>query len=374
MIKYFFKNYVLPVATLSGGIIGVGFLALPYVAMQSGIWLTLLYFVVLTALVATIHSIFGQIALKTPDFKRWPGFVEFYFGKPAKWIILPLMVLGIFSVMLVYLIVGGQFLSSVFNLPLESGGLVLVLAYWVLGSLLIFFGVKIISRFDVMALVLLLASLVFIFFKGFGHISISNLAVSNFGFRASDFSLPYGPILFSLWGTGLIPEVEEMVRGNKQSLKKIIIFGTLIPAIFYLLFMLLILAITGPQTTDSALLGIQAVLGDGLISLVVLIGVLTTFVAFVAQGLLLKKIFMYDLGIQEFPALVFVCIIPLALFLAGLRSFIPLVSFIGAVLLGIEGILILLIYKKIGGKKIILYPLIIFFALGILYQVIYFTS
>ncbi|MDP2741348.1 MAG: hypothetical protein Q8O66_01510, partial [bacterium] len=63
----------------------------------------------------------------------------------------------------------------------------------------------------------------------------------------------------------------------------------------------------------------------------------------------------------------------LVLFLLGLNSFIGLISFIGGVLLGIDGILILLMYKKIGGKKKVIYPLVLIFLLGIIYEIAYFV-
>ena len=44
MFKNLFKDYVYPIAAFSGGMIGVGFLSLPYIAMRSGIWLMLGYF------------------------------------------------------------------------------------------------------------------------------------------------------------------------------------------------------------------------------------------------------------------------------------------------------------------------------------------
>ena len=84
MVKDIFKNYIYPISVFSGGVIGVGFLSLPYVAMQSGIWLMLGYFIVLTSLIVVINLIFCDISLKTPDFKRFPGFVGYYLGKRAE--------------------------------------------------------------------------------------------------------------------------------------------------------------------------------------------------------------------------------------------------------------------------------------------------
>ena len=180
--------------------------------------------------------------------------------------------------------------------------------------------------------------------------------------------------MFSLWGAGLIPEVEEMVIGNKKSLKKIIIAGTLISSVFYFLFILLILGISGNATTEAGLTGLAGILPNAVVTIALLIGAITTSIAFVAQGLLLKKVLMYDAGVGQFPAWAWVCFIPLGLFLLGFNSFIPLISFIGGFLLGIDGILILLMYRKIGGKKIIVYPLMLVFILGMAYEIIYFVK
>src|SRR3989344_499169 len=357
-----YKNYIYPVVTLTGSIIGVGFLSLPYITLQVGSWVMLFYFIVLIAIVLSVHIIFTKIRLKTPDFKRWPGFVEFYFGKPFKIIIMPLIILGIFGVMLVYMIVGGKFLTAIFSESIQVNELLYVLCYWVLANIFIFFGVKVISKFNFWALVLLVGLLVFIFIEGFSKVNISNIFIGHDQLNPKNLFLPYGAILFALWGTGLIPEVEEMLEGKKHLLKNIVIIATLIPAIIYIVFILLILSITGNQTTESALVGVKNVLGDGVISIVLFIGVITTFIAFISQGLLLKKILIYDAGVKVIPAFLIVFLVPIMLFLVGFNSFIQLISFIGGVLLGIEGILILIMYTKIGGKKIIAYPLMLVFS------------
>ncbi len=368
----FLRNYLYPIAILSGSIIGVGFLSLPYIASKVGILVMLFYFALLIPLVIFIHSIFGQISLKTPDFKRWPGFVGFYFGKWAKGLILIPMILGSFGVLLAYLIVGSQFLTAFFSPYLGGSLLMYAILYFAILSAIIYFGSKSIPQFSLLAIFLLLLSLLLIFIKGFHQINLNNLQVSSFKFQVSSLFLPYGAILFSLWGTALIPEAEEMLEGRKQLLKKIIVISTLIPAAIYLLFIFLVLGISGSQTTESALVGVRNILGNGFASTVLFVGVLTTFTAFISQGLFLKKVFMYDIGFKEFPAWLVTCFVPLALFLLGITSFIPLISLVGGVLLSIDGILILLIYKKIGGRPALIYPLILIFILGMVYSIVYF--
>ncbi len=186
--------------------------------------------------------------------------------------------------------------------------------------------------------------------------------------------MPYGPLLFALWGTGLVPEVEEMIVGKKRLLKKIVLISTIGVSIFYLLFIFLILGITGGGTTESAFVGLRSVLGDGAVFISLLVGIMVTIMGFVTQAIILKKVFMYDLGVKQWHAFVMTCFTPLIFLLLGFNSLIPLLSILGGFILGISGILILWMYKKIGGKNIIIYPLSAVFLLGVVYEIIYFIN
>ena len=368
----FFKQYVYPIATLAGSIIGVGFLALPYIATQVGVVVMLAYFVAITTLVVALHVMFGKICLKTPDFKRWPGFVEYYFGKTAKKCILVLTSFGQFGVLLAYLIVGGEFLKAVFSPIIGGEFFQYAILYFIILSAIVYVGIRAVSKLEFLAIVALLALLAMVFVKAFPYISANNFSLLPPVGDSKYLFLPYGAIIFSLWGTGLIPEVEEMVRRRKGSLKKIIIAGTLIPAVIYVLFTFLVVGITGQATTPSALIGVKDLLGNGLGLAMVCIGIITTFTAFIAGGLNLKKILMYDAGLKHFPAWAITCFVPLALLFFGFNSFIAIVSIVGGLLLGIDGILILLMYRKIGGRAIVVYPMSLVFIGGIIYSIIYF--
>ena len=375
MPKDLFKNYIYPIATLCGTIVGVGFFSLPYITMKVGLWPMLFYFLVLTGLVVLIHLIFSQISLKTPDFKRFPGFVKFHLGKWPGALYLISTISGSFGVLLVYLIVGSDFLRNIMLPFWPVSQLTCAFIIWCLTSFIIYFGIKIISKVELAVMLLLSGILFLIFIKGLPYIKLSNIFSESWNLKAENLLLPYGPIIFSLWGLGIIPEIEEMLGRDKKNLKKIIAISILLVAAVYLFFIFLILGITGPNTTETALTGLKNFLGSGhplgLFSFSLFLGVLTTFTASVMLGLTLKKVFMYDLGIKKNHAWLFTCFTPLILFLLGLKSFIPVISFVGGVLLPIDGILILLMYRKLGGKKIIIYPLALVFILGILYEIIY---
>ena len=170
-----FKDYIYPIAVFAGGMIGVGFLSLPYVAMEAGIWTMLLYFLVLTALVIVINLIFCDISLKTPDFKRFPGFVGHYLGKWGGAFAMVTTIFATIGVALVYLIVGGQFLTAVFQ-PIFSGGtLTYVFIYFLLASIIIYFDIKIVARVEFWVIILLFISLFIIFVESFSQIKLSNM-------------------------------------------------------------------------------------------------------------------------------------------------------------------------------------------------------
>ena len=374
MVKNLLKNYIYPIIALVGGVVGVGFLSLPYITLQVGIWPMLFYFITLTGLMLFINLIFVKISLKTPDFKRFPGFVGFYLGKSAKKFTLAMVIFGSFGVLLAYLFVGASFLSNVLS-PLigEHFGFSLIL-YFAAASLMVYFGPKASAKLALWGMGLLLLVLVLVFAVGLPQIKLANIFISNADFTASNLFLPYGAILFSLWGTGMIPVAEEMLGHKKKMLKKIVAISTLLVAGLYLFFIVLILGISGGQTTESALTGLAHFLPPIVSLLTVAIGVITTFIAFIFQGIFLKEVFMYDMKVERFTAWVFTCFTPLVLFFLGFNSFISLISFVGGVLLGINGILILAMYKEIGGKNRVIYPLVVVFVIGIVYSIVYFVK
>ena len=371
------KTIIYAISTLSGTIIGVGLFSLPYIASKVGLPVMLAYFLVLGILVTIVHMFFGELALKTPDYKRLPGFAKIYLGDVGRSVALISMILGLLGAVLAYLIVGGEFLANFFQPFFGGSNLGYTFLYFLLGAIFIFFDIKAVSKIEFWGLVLFVVILGIIFAAGFPAIKLENLSLVAMKTEI-DFNnlfLPYGAILFSLWGAALIPEVEEMLQGKKSLLKKIIPASIFIPVFIYLFFVFFVLGVAGLETTPSALPGLKNFLNSTIVSLGLFFGVLTTFTSFIALGLTLKKVFWYDLKIEKNVSWGIACFLPLALFLIGIKDFIGVISFVGGIMLGIDGILILLMYSKIRPeRKSLLYPLALVFVLGIFYEIIYFTG
>jgi tyrosine-specific transport protein len=370
------SKFIYAVSTLSGTIIGVGLFGLPYVTLKVGLWVILAYFLILGILVVLVHQFFGELALRTPDFKRLPGFAKIYLGNWGEKTAFVSTILGLFGALLSYLIVGGEFFTELLSPYIGGNDLIYTLLYFTIGSILIFYGIKAVAKVEFWGLILFFIILIIIFFSGRNLINTQNLFIGakDFPNLVQNLFLPYGVILFSLWGAALIPEVEEMLGENKKMLKVIIPLSILIPTLVYLAFIYLILGVAGTKTSESALLSLNDFFGNGIVVLALFFGLLTTFTSFITLGLTLKKIFWYDLKITKNLSWAITCFFPLILFLIGLKSFITVIGFVGGVMLAVDGILILLMYNKIRPeRKFITYSLISLFLAGIVYSLLYFS-
>jgi len=369
------KTFFYPLAVMCNTIIGVGIFGLPYVAAKVGLPLMFGYFLVIGALIAVIHLMFCEVALKTPDYKRLGGFARIYLGKWGAAVAIVSNIIGFFGIMVAFMIVGGQFLYE-FASPLLGGDQAAYsFLYFLAGALLIYFGINIVSRVGLWGLAMFFAIFAILAFKGMPFFTSQNLAAHTGA--AGDFLLPYGAVLFALWASSSIPEVEEMLgrKNRKDLLKPVMIAASLIALVTYFLFVVMIVGITGPSTTQSAFIGLKQVLGNGAMSLFFLFGVVTSFTSFIIVGLTLKKILVYDVRIEKHVAWALTAIVPIILFLSGFKNFIDIFSLVGGVLLGLDGILIILMYQKIRpARKLATYPLLLIFVGGIIYELAYYLK
>jgi len=376
------SDFFQALAILTGTIMGVGLFSLPYITAKVGILTMLFYFLILGAVITLIGLFYGEIALRTKGLHRLPGYTEKYLGKRAKIVAFISSSLGLTGAILAYLIIGGRFLGAILQSCFGSSDFVYVLIFFSAGAILTYFGISSIAKAEFFLLILFFFILGFIFYKGFWVVNIENL----FNFDIKYLFLPYGAILFSLSGTTLIPEVKEMLSKNPKKLKKLILLAILIAAITYLFFIFLILGITGQNTSDDAITGLNGFLGSGVIVLALLFGILTVFTSFLTISLTLKKILWYDLRLKKNLAWLIACLAPLILFLAGFDNFITVIALTGGVMLGIDVIIIILIYLKAKIKgdltpaynlsipRLLVYFMILFFIIGIIYEIIYFLK
>ncbi len=376
------KNFFYATATLIGTIVGAGMFGIPYVVAQSGFLIGAIFLFVLTIITLLIHLIWGEIVCRTKEKHRLVGYAEKYLGKQGKIIVTLSTLFGLFGAMLVYLIISGEFLFTIFSPILGGTPFIYSLVFYAFGAIIIFEGLKLIKKLEFFIAPFLILIVILIFALGLKHVEISNLTTINLKY----FFLPYGVILWALGGGSAVPEIKEILVANEKYYKKTILIGTIIPAILYGLFAFTIVGISGTNTSSEAINGLAGFFGKGIIILGAVFGILAVITSFVVLGYYLKKVFQYDYKRSKTLSWFLTCSIPLIAFLIGLRSIIPIIAFLGVILGAIEGTAVILIYKKakkIGDQEpeyslkipnFIIYSLIGIFVLGLIYEIIYFVK
>lgn len=369
-------RFIKALTVFIGTIVGVGIFTLPYVTSRAGFLPVLIYFAILYAVVIATHSLLGEVALKTETLHRFPGYVGEYLGLNWQRFSLLIFGCGITGTLLAYLIVGGEFLWR-FLAPYFGGNVLsYTLLFFAAGSYLVFRGMKVISQIELILTPVFFTIIAAFFVRALPFIKMEHFQYFNPGFLA----LPYGTILFAMWGSAIVPEIKEMVGGEEKLLRRVLIAGTAITTLTYLLFIFIIFGASGSLTSEEALSGFAVVLGDNIVRLGFIFGFITCFDSFFILGLTFKKVLWYDFNLPPGLSWFIACFGPLVLFLAGLRRFIDIIGFTGAVTIGAEGIMMVFLYREFLKKKMLRamnplwYFLIFFFAAGIMIEAFYFIT
>ncbi len=364
-----------------GTTIGVGIFGLPFVAFKAGFLIVFLYLVIASFLVALLLYIYGRVAIHTEGLHRLPGYVGKYLGLKWERATFFVVSLGLLGTLLAYLVIGGGFLDSLFGDYLGHNVLVYTLFFFALASYLLFRGIKSVSGIEFILFLILLIILAVFFVKAFPFIDKENFG----GFDLNSSFLPYGVVLFALTSSAVIPEIKEMIvlslkkRDNNltsRELKKIVTLGMLIVLSIYIFFIVIVLGASGSLTSKDAISGLEKTLDNGFVKLGFAFGVISCFTSFLTLGLAFKKMLLYDLKVQKHLSWAITCFTPLILFLLGLRRFIEIIGFTGAVAVGAEGIIIVFLYRAFLRKKLsskmnpFYYTLIVVFFLGIVSQIV----
>jgi len=335
------------IAVLIGTVIGAGIFGIPYVVAQIGFFPGLIYLFFLALVVLFLNLLYGEVILRTPGDRQLSGYAEIYLGKTGKFLASLAVFISVYGALLAYLIKTGEFLNLIFN---GYNPIFFSLLFFIFTSLALFFGLKSISFLEGLLVSFLLILIVLISFLGATEINLTNFTSLNLNFLF----LPYGVILFAFFGASVIPEMEEILREQTKQLKKAIIIGSLIPLLVYLLFTSLVVGICGPLTSDDAVFGLVGFLPDWIIRLGALLGVLAMSTSYLTLGYVLREVWRRDFKKPKMVSF-FLAILPsLILFLLGAKNFIQVLGLTGALMGGLEGILIIFIFlraKKIGQRQ-----------------------
>jgi len=353
-MRIMYKNYLLPIGLLSAAIIGAGIFSLPFVFKAAGLS-TGFFYLALTAFVYVfIHLMYADVILRTPGEHRFVGYTKILLGEIPSWLAIWMVIIEMIFVLTIYLVLSASFGNLLFS---SKTGLEIVLIFWFLGSAAVFLSLKRIALFEFLITGGIIGIIILIFILGFK--SVFGLSAADFTLNVEKAILPLSPILFALAGRAAIPAITGYFKGNpdiNRLVKKVIIFGTIIPAIVYALFIFGIISLT-PNVTEDAVSGLVGYVPAFVLIFIGILGLISLWSSYIIIGVDIEQSLEDDLRLAPFWRFLIVIAGPLLIYFFGFKQFLPLVSFVGGIFIALEGFFIISMWLR-AKKKLMKEPIL----------------
>jgi len=326
------------IALIVGATIGAGILGVPFAVSQVGIWIGAFYIVSLGLLTAGINLMVGEVSTRTAGNLQIVGLTKKYLGDRTGLLMMGLFYSQIFAIVTIYVIAEGQILSVM----LPGSALVWSLAFWLVGTIVVYFGLQAIKRAEVVLTSFIVFAIAMIVFLCAPHLDADFYVVSDF----SNFFLPYGVILFAFSGIGTVPAAYRFLQGDNVMFKRAITTSSLISIAVYLLFTVMVIGVTGAATTEIATIGLGQAINKAIFYFANLFALLAMSTSFLMLSMELRDSLSWDFRFSYRWSTLIALGVPLLLFLFGLRQFILAMDLVGGVFVSVQMFLIILVYWK----------------------------
>jgi len=225
------KKYFVASSILIGSCIGAGVLGLPYVAAQAGFLVALAYILLIGGIIFLVNLYLGEVILRTKGDHQLIGYAERYLGRKGRHVMEFALVFGVYSALIAYMLGVGKSVSYlIFGNTSQE-----ILSGVIFGIGMVFLlkkGLKGLKRSEKFGVGIILVLLLIIFFFFIGSVDFSNLLT----FNSSNIFLPFGVVLFALMSFASIPEVKLVLKRSENKFKKVLLTGTVVSILFYVLF------------------------------------------------------------------------------------------------------------------------------------------
>lgn len=353
---------------LVGSVIGVGIFGLPYAFAQAGFAIGVGHLVVLGLVNTFMLVIYADIVMNTDGHPRMTGIVRKYLGAGWGHVASVLMIGSIWGALVAYIIVGGQFLHSLLHSSLGGDIVLYQVSFFAVSALLLIGGLGFISRLQVVFVLTLLLMLFLILVGSLPYVTVDHLQEVH----PENWFLPFGVVLFAFGGFAAIPEMSQVLGRQKRMLRRSILVGVATVAVVYLAFSGVVVAVTGAETSEEAILGLGSQVGEWVLVIGSVIGLFSVFTSFLILGLSVMDTFIYDYKWRYMLGWVGAVLVPIIVFGVGARSFIGVVGFIGGVFGPLTSLLLIYTYVKAKKdvctpKRCLTFPSWVLYVSGIVY-------
>jgi amino acid permease len=287
-----------------------------------------------------------EVSLRTQEPHQLAGYVGKYLGPVwRRWVFLGL-VLETYGVLAAFIVAEGQVLAAIFG----GSAFGFSLLFFCCASAIAYFGLRVIAKLDLLFTLTAAMVIIMLAFTSWSFINFENFLKTDW----SGLWPAYGVVLFSFLGVAAVPQMRLALTGSETKFARAVVCGLLIPMALYLLFTFAVLGVTGSHTTQIATVGLGQTLGPMALIIGNLLAALTMTTAFLGGTVTLKETFVYDFRFRHMDAWLLTITVPIILFVYGLRDFIGIISFVGAVLGGALGVALVFTWwqaEKLGDRQ-----------------------
>ena len=238
-----------------------------------------------------------------------PGYVRLYLGSRPAALAWGASVFGMTGTLLAYTLLGATFLQAIavdaVSLPPSLWAVFLVAGVAGITVLPLRKEAFINGVFTV----ILIFFLLFLVGALLPHADLRVLPVTNF----LHLFLPYGVLLFALSGGAAIPDLVALLSRKRSKVIPAILAGTLLPAVLYFFFAFSVTGVSGGMTSEEALSGLRAVVGEQVVWVGGIVGLLAVLTSFIVLSFNFQALLTLDFGMRR-------------IFSWGIAVFVPLES------------------------------------------------
>lgn len=326
------------VAMIVGTTIGAGILGMPYAISRVGLLFGIILIVSIGFLAMGVNLLVGEVSARTNGSLQIVGLTRRYLGAKGGALMTFIFYLQLFVILTVYIIGMGGIASEFF----WGGPLFWGIVVWMLGSMIVFKGINAIKTVEFVLTGIIFLTILIISFLAMPHIQVEFVRYSNLG----AFFVPYGVVLFSLSGVGTIPAAYRLLQGKNEDFKRAIVISTSVAMVVYIVFTTLVVGVLGNGTTEIATLGLGRALGTPMFYTANVFAFLAMMTSFIMGGMQLRDSMEWDFQFPYLRATSIALLVPLSIFLLGLRQFIFAINIVGGIFMSLQMFMLVLVYWR----------------------------
>jgi len=339
------KNKFIRAALLQfSGIVGAGIFALPYFLYNSNFFWAVIGMFIIALVTAIINIFYVQIICNTQGDHQLPGYAKKYLGEKFKYLAAGSLIISGLGAVLACIKLGSGFIQIL--LPINN---LLAVVFFLL-SIIVGYLLKIKKNkviFDYLPFVAILIVFWLLQIVLLNPLPEIELQTFNLAF--------FGVSVFALSGFTVIPEMEEILRGEKKIKTKLAwasIVGLFLAFIVYLFFSYSIIKLVGNNLTENSVVGL--VKTSYFVAVIISVfGLLTTFKGSVNFMGVFHEIFYRDFKMTEKKSSLLAIILPIMTLLLFNLSFGSILGIIGTGSIFVAVIIICLMMSKLKDNYLI---------------------